>query len=651
MIALLLVSLAVASPEDRIARLYEKQDWEKVVAVCTEGSTWQTDDTPSRTMCADAWLRHSPPADNVTAQLQFSERWTSTPSAAITFARAAELALPPESATEAQLLRHSRKFADTEAAATSWARAESVAHQTAREVDTFAGWVQVLERYPEGRLVADARKAALAVGIREASAAGERQRWQDLLDRLPESEAAIRRAGETAAVRVVSASLAGACWDVPCAVIPQGERVVLPNVDLPWNAHLTARWVALDARGAVLSDDRVAAGLGLTADELDSITKVAARLGVSMWTAPVDWALPPATLNARWALQLRIGQSDPLLRPAQLQAHWLPAGPGGIALVHHGSDGLVVQGSAVSLVWSTEKAPAPGDRGATVAATPSHIFFRSERDVHVVATSGGPIDQLALEGAPVGLRPAGDRVRVELEEGFQLCDVDSCTSKSDRPVHAVSESTGRYLVRESDPTATRWIVHAPQGKILASSRMPASNGGDDGVGSFDVAGEKVLVVHATDHGKSHLLRVFDATSGSIEAEKRFATEGSSYAAMTAEGLRQVLPTLRPDSWVVDTVSGAGGGVESVGVRMSSGRFIVQDVDEYGGKNRYVAFGEAAPQGAALRDALLSTRSPDGRGHVDGTTAVLPSGRSVRLSGTGDFVWIQAPLSVRLLVEK
>jgi hypothetical protein len=198
---------------------------------------------------------------------------------------------------------------------------------------------------------------------------------------------------------------------------------------------------------------------------------------------------------------------------------------------------------------------------------------------------------------------------------------------------AVSAATGRYLVREDAGAFTRWNVHSLDGHLESSSRLPAPDGpGRGAVAQFDGAGDRVVVVTAQDGGQSHLLRVFEARSGAIVAEKRFATQGTRYADMTADGLVSLASS--SSGWVLTTAESSGTGQRVASVRVAGGRFVVQPAETT----------------ASMGPVVGRYPSPDGKGHLEADAVVLPSGRVVRLPPGGSVLWMAAPLAVRLLVD-
>ena len=533
MLALLIPTIALAAPVDRIARLHEKQSWARASEVCVEADIAHADDPDLRRMCAEAEYNSTPPSDDVTALLGFSVRWRGTQLADTCFARAAELATPGADANEAQLLRHSRKYDGTEAATASRIRAEHLARDDARAANTWAAWCRFLERYTTGELRDSAERDALAVGIRWASEATDDtddtrlDRWQSLLDTLPAHRAAIEAAGESSALDQIRQRLTGPCWTTPCSALSRGERITIPAVELPWNAGLTARWVAVDSRDRPLPVEQVAEALGLTPEELDALTSITAGLGLSMWTAPVDWAQPPRALNATWALQLTYGTQPPSRVAAQMTAHWAPAGPGGRALVHLSTRGLWIHGPGGSTRWGDFTGPRGRPTG-TLVATDTHLYARSEgalysvprhrradrarsRDRRRPPASGRPLCLDRSGRAPPALRRR------------RLPDALRCRHPCDPSEDGASAASRRQRQRGAVECALG------SGALQASSRLPATgSAADTGLAAFGTSCAQVFVLHPLDGGESHLLRVFDASSGSVVGEKRFSVSDSRY---------------------------------------------------------------------------------------------------------------------------
>ena len=60
MLALLIPTIALAAPVDRIARLHEKQSWARASEVCVEADIAHADDPDLRRMCAEAEYNSTP---------------------------------------------------------------------------------------------------------------------------------------------------------------------------------------------------------------------------------------------------------------------------------------------------------------------------------------------------------------------------------------------------------------------------------------------------------------------------------------------------------------------------------------------------------------------------------------------------------------
>ena len=198
---------------------------------------------------------------------------------------------------------------------------EHLARDDARAANTWATWCRFLERYTTG--ADSAERDALAVGIRWASEATDApvDRWQSLLDTLPAHRAAIELLANPAhSTRSDSASPGPAG---PSALSAASGSRFLPLSYRGMPGSPPAGWPWIPDRP--LPVEQVAEALGLTPEELDALTSITAGLGLSMWTAPVDWAQPPRARHLGSPADLR--HTAPSRVAAQMTAHWAPAGP------------------------------------------------------------------------------------------------------------------------------------------------------------------------------------------------------------------------------------------------------------------------------------------------------------------------------------
>ena len=655
MLVWLMVGAALAAPDERISRLYEKQEWGRTHDACTKAAIAQSDDTETRALCAEAERIAAPPADNVTALLSYSTRWAGTEQVRATFARAAELALPPDGAGEAALLRHHKKFVGTDSARVSLARAEQAAVVRARQAGTVAAWADVLTRYPEGALRADTVTEAAQAADRVARSTGESTPWHTLFAVAPDATRELAHAADSWALSVVATQLDGPCWASPCASIASGDRVSIAELDLPHGFHLEVRWVARSEAGGHISEAELGRALGLERAELERLTTFQTGLGLVHWTAPVGWAQPPDALGALWELELSMGTATPITVPFQGAHHWRAAGEGGQAVAHWSPAGLWIHGPTGSARW----ADGP-KRGATgpLAATETHLFAAAGSSLTVVPRAGGAVHQLTVPFDVVGLSRAGEALWVAGAEAAAVCTESGCEATP--LAGSVDPVSGNRLSLVEDEGALRWHVSDPSGRLLAAPRMPSASPGPLGTAaSFDATGEHLLVVVDVAGEDSHLLRVVDVGSGAVVAEKRYARASARYGAQTAAGVRAVVPTSAADTWRLATAASVDAPDRSVAVRaVGGGRLVVRPLADATAVAWFEVTGDADQVPPALDRSLvgsdplpdvLRTASPDGHGFVSGTMAQLPGGRTVPLPGAGAHLWLDAPLSLRLQV--
>lgn len=554
MSALLLwaTTTAWAGPAERIARLYDRQDWTRASEVCVAESISRTGSSQLRSMCAEAIYRHTPPPDRVPELLQFTADWHGTRPARLTFSRAAVLALPDDESTEVAFRRHHRQYKGTQAAVISLERAERAAFLVARDTHSLEAWAAFLKRYPAGKLVRNARADALATGLEQATTSGNPATWQLLLDVVPGASTEIRAAGDTWRVKQIKQSLEGPCWDSPCATLAAGSRVEVAVPILPWGADVRLRWVLQTSDGQALTDAEGARTLRLQEEEFTQLTSFEPALGGVAWTAPVEWAQPPRYRGARWMLSLELGQADALTVPLQATAHWQAPGKSGWALAHYSEGGLWLHGPQHSTKWA-DHTREEWSRASQLADTDTHVFYTSEGQLYVLSKAGGEPQPLAVDQPVVTVEHSGDQVWVAGGSELLRCSERSCLSVHEETPKDVSPAQPWFLTQKTTKQGATWTIldtdgrtrltHSFDGRCTSHrSCLPTYEA------AFDSTGQRLLVAGSRD--SKRILQVVDATSGSLLAEGHFDIANRVDHKQLGDVFAQIAPTDRPSEWVV-----------------------------------------------------------------------------------------------------